>query len=269
MHNSLGATHVFVDTPMRGVFWRAIAVPPSQVLRLRGVVTTTAARTRAAADTVHRNGDSEANTGRHARDRWFNGMHAPTPGQHPLVEADLYGTLREKHIRLSPAALTLMYADVRDRTMRAMGGLDEGQLHGEVEASLNPMIWAMGHTAHFYETMVVRLLEPARPIHTPGTLLDGWDVDGAFDSFRVEHGDRFDHDDAGLVQVSPEGTYPEFERMVQEYRDRMTGILCERLANHTSSSSSSSISMICMAEGRCWPQSIREVAVEDGGVIDR
>jgi hypothetical protein len=108
-----------------------------------------------------------------------------------LTSMDLYGTLAQKHVCLSREQLLQMYADVsaiitmsrttreavcvfwgvggaridwrgwvqvRERTMRAMDGLDEQQLSGEsdgVEPSLNPMVWALGHTAHFYETMGV------------------------------------------------------------------------------------------------------------------
>jgi hypothetical protein len=45
---------------------------------------------------------------------------------------------------------------------------------------------------HFYEVMVLRLLQPGVLLHAPDstTLLAGWDVDGAFDSFRADHGDR-------------------------------------------------------------------------------
>ena len=108
----------------------------------------------------HGNGDSELHTGARARDSWFNGMHAPIPGTHSLRDADLYGTLQEKFVRLSPATLVAMYDDVRDRTLRSLGDLEDTQLVGEMESSLNPMIWAVGHNAHFYETMVVRLLYP-------------------------------------------------------------------------------------------------------------
>ena len=86
----------------------------------------------------HGNGDSERNTGLRGRDKWFNGMHAPTPATHALVDADLYGTLKEKHTRLSPTQLCAMYDDVRDRTLRALGSLEDIQMHGEV----NPMIVA-------------------------------------------------------------------------------------------------------------------------------
>ena len=175
----------------------------------------------------HGNGDSERNTGLHGRDKWFNGMHAPTPATHALVDADLYGTLKEKHTRLSPTQLCAMYDDVRDRTLRSLGSLEDIQMHGDVESSLNPMVWALGHNAHFYETMVVRLLYPKRRIHTPGSLLDGWDVDGAFDSFRVDHLDRWEGD--GLNEVSPGGNYPDFGQVLYDYRDRMTKMLQDRL----------------------------------------
>ena len=114
----------------------------------------------------HGNGDSELHTGARARDSWFNGMHAPIPGTHSLRDADLYGTLQEKHVRLSPETLVAMYDDVRDRTLRSLGDLEDTQLVGEMESSLNPMIWAVGHNAHFYETMVVRLLWPKMQVRS-------------------------------------------------------------------------------------------------------
>ena len=175
------------------------------------------------------NGDTETNTGVRARDAWFNGLHAPSPGGHALRDADLYGTLHEKHTVLPPSVLAAMYDDVRDRTLRSLGDLEDTQMQGEMEASLNPMVWALGHNAHFYETMVVRLLWPTRAIHTPGSLLDGWDVDGAFDSFRVDHPDRWEGE--GLAEVSPDGAYPNFEQILFEYRDRMTDMLKARLVD--------------------------------------
>lgn len=126
----------------------------------------------------HNNGDSELNTGTRARDSWFNGIHAPTPGMHALRDADIYGTLHEKHVRLSPQSIADMYDDVRDRTLRSMGDLEDTKLLGEMESSLNPMIWALGHTAHFYETMVVRLLWPNMPVraHSFCVLLAHFDL---------------------------------------------------------------------------------------------
>jgi hypothetical protein len=53
---------------------------------------------------------------------------------------------------------------------------------------------------------VLRVLEPGARLHTAGTLLDGYDVDGLFDSFRADHADRWAT--AGLAEVAPDGCYP-------------------------------------------------------------
>jgi hypothetical protein len=58
-----------------------------------------------------------------------------------------------------------MYADVRERTVRTLGGLSEAQLLGAPESSLNPMVWVIGHTAHFYEAMVLLRLGRIVALH--------------------------------------------------------------------------------------------------------
>ena len=140
-------------------------------------------------DTRLRRGDSEsyALLGV-SRDSWFHGLHAP-PALDAAVPADcdLYGTLAEKHVRLTPRALTALYADARERTMRVLGHLTEEQLLGHEEASLNPSVWGVGHIGHFYEAMVLRILCPGEELHPAGTLLHNHDVDGMFDSFRADH----------------------------------------------------------------------------------
>jgi hypothetical protein len=75
------------------------------------------------------------------RDRWFHGIHAhslPAPGpagtssvivsqplasHDELVKLDVYGTLKEKHVRLTRAQLRLMYTEVRERTDRTLAGM--------------------------------------------------------------------------------------------------------------------------------------------------
>jgi len=150
-------------------------------------------------------------------------MHAPVAAT--LEERDMYGTLHEKHVRLSAGKLRHMYADVAARFSRAaLEGLSEEQRMGVPESSLNPIVWAVGHCAHFYEAMVYRVLFPdAPPLHGPGTLLAGWDVEGAFDSFRAAHPDRWEG--VGLAEVSPSGSYPPSDELVRGYRDRVTGLL--------------------------------------------
>jgi len=162
------------------------------------------------------------------RDRSFNGLHAASSSL--LDDADLYGTLREKHFRLPAATVRHLYADAAWRTRRAaLAGLSDEQLHGRYEASVNPIVWALGHVSHFYEAMALRLLAPDEPpLHGPGTLLAGWDVEGAFDSFRANHADRWEGD--GLAEVSPAGRYPSpRSAMLYGYRDRVAARLLAQL----------------------------------------
>ena len=103
-----------------------------------------------------------------------------------LVKLDLYGTLAEKHVGLTRRQVRLMYRDVRERTERVFAGLTPEQLRGKIESSLNPMDWGLGHIAHFYEFMILRLLAPgSEPV------LPGHDVHALFDSFRAAHDDRW------------------------------------------------------------------------------
>lgn len=139
-------------------------------------------------------GDSEAwTTGVHGttRDRFFFGMHAAKLYGTEAEDLDLYGTLREKRVRLTPATIHRMYADARERTMRLVEDLSDEDLLAGPDPSLNPLLWVLGHVGHFYEAMILRPLCPGLELHTPGTLLHGYDVDGMFDSFRADHGDRW------------------------------------------------------------------------------
>ena len=154
------------------------------------------------------------------RDDWFHGIHAHslptafTPGKEPhaeendgaplpklpnaesrvltlaapaeLAKLDLYGTLHEKHTRLTVGQLRAMYADVRERTARALSGLSPEAMRATPEPSLNPLDWGLGHVAHFYEFMVLKLLSPDDP-----PVLPGHDVHALFDSFRAAHDDRW------------------------------------------------------------------------------
>ena len=140
------------------------------------------------------------------RDRWFHGVHAhfvPSmsrerdmpPGAavalaspSSLKDLDVYGTLREKHVRLSRVQIRAMYSDVRERTKRALAGLSPAQLRAVPEPSLNPFDWGLGHIAHFYEFMILRLLAPETP---EDAFLPGHDKHALFDSFRAAHDDRW------------------------------------------------------------------------------
>lgn len=133
-----------------------------------------------------------------------------------LFKLDLYGTLKEKHVRLTPAQLRLMYADVRERTNRTLSGLTPEQLRAVPEPSLNPFDWGLGHIAHFYEFMILKLLAPdAAPV------LPGHDVHALFDSFRSAHGDRWKPRDVV-------GTDPTLDE-VRSYLADVTGSLADML----------------------------------------
>jgi iron(II)-dependent oxidoreductase len=113
------------------------------------------------------------------------------------VQLDVYGTLKEKHVRLSRAQLRTMYADVRERTGRTLEGLTPEQMEIAVpEPSVNPFLWALGHIAHFYEFMILKLLEP-----NASPTMPGHDVHALFDSFRAAHPDRWNPRD--VVGTAP------------------------------------------------------------------
>lgn len=121
------------------------------------------------------------------RDTWFHGLHSPSQNPEDTASLDIYGTLSEKHVRLTRGTVRHLYADVRERTERALEGLDDAQLRAWCEPSLNPLDWGLGHIAHFYEFMALRLLDPS----APSLMAPGYDVHALFDSFRSEHKDRW------------------------------------------------------------------------------
>lgn len=56
-------------------------------------------------------------------------------------------------------------------------------------------------------------------------------MDAAFDSFRVDHPDRWDGEGLSEVSGREDGSYPPFEDIFYGYRDRMTDMLRARLVN--------------------------------------
>jgi iron(II)-dependent oxidoreductase len=200
------------------------------------------------------------------RDRWFHGIHAhsiPVPREagasavassgpddasgpaslalappHALRDLDAYGTLREKHHRLTRGSVRSMYRDVRERTLRALAGLTPAQLRARPEPSLNPFDWGLGHVAHFYEFMILRLLlAPAQPpaaaessassdLPAHASLLGGLhDAHALFDSFRAAHDDRWRPADVA-------GTDPTLDEIAR-YLDAVTAELVRALGPET------------------------------------
>ena len=183
------------------------------------------------------------------RDRWFHGVHAhfvpsmsrerdTPPGAavalaspSSLKDLDLYGTLREKHVCLSRGQIRTMYSDVRERTKRALAGLSPAQLRAVPEPSLNPFDWGLGHIAHFYEFMILRLLAPETP---EGAFLPGHDKHALFDSFRAAHDDRWRPAQAA-------GSDPTLAE-IEGYLDGVTNALLDCLRRQTDSNAKSTFS---------------------------
>lgn len=90
------------------------------------------------------------------RDSWFVGLaarahpHGGVVSEEELAELDIYGTLREKHHRMSAESVTLLYTEVAARSCHLLSGLDAAQLRAPCEPSINPFDWSAAHVAHFY-----------------------------------------------------------------------------------------------------------------------
>ncbi|MCZ6644808.1 MAG: selenoneine synthase SenA [SAR324 cluster bacterium] len=80
--------------------------------------------------------------------------------------------------------LTRWVRDARDFTFHLVEDLTDEQLLGKIVATVNPMIWHVGHIAWFQERWVLRHLN-GRPTLRP-------EVDALYDSFEVAHEIRWD-----------------------------------------------------------------------------
>ena len=140
------------------------------------------------------------------------------PSSAPSVE-EPPATLWARQALASPAELAAWLRDARERTLAVTSGLTAPQLLGPYRATVNPILWAMGHIAFFQETWAWRHWLGQPPLNAQAEHL--------YDSFAVEHPLRWELPlpDAGrtrayLAQVleavldrlpgranDPEGTY--------------------------------------------------------------
>ena len=169
-----------------------------------------------------------------SRDRAFHGIHgAPTTSPRAVTDAaaprvrdeatlatlDAYGSLSEKHHRLTVKRMRALYADVRARRSFIVGDLNAFQRRATPQGGVNPFDWSDGHVGHFYEFMCARLL--ATDIDDEcGAIGDACDVHALFDSFRADHADRWRSE-------SVLG-YDTLGKECERYRDAAAG-WCERL----------------------------------------
>ncbi|GGC62987.1 hercynine oxygenase [Marinobacter halophilus] len=74
----------------------------------------------------------------------------------------------------------------RARTVQLIDSLSEAELNVPYHPGVNPPLWEMGHSAFFYEVFVFNLLD--------GTASYDPSMDDLWDSFHVEHRDRWRRD---------------------------------------------------------------------------
>ena len=116
-------------------------------------------------------------------------MYAPPHAQQTPLSVDPLRVLTTPPLSPSLLPPASCASSVRERTTRALAGLSAEQMRAVNEPSLNPLDWGLGHIAHFYEFMCLRLLSPPRQDEPP--LLPGHDAHALFDSFRASHDDRW------------------------------------------------------------------------------
>ena len=83
--------------------------------------------------------------------------------------------------------------DAHQRTMALIDGLSDEQLMGPVLATVNPLLWEIGHAAYFYEFWVLRQHLNRPPIYA--------DADRLYDSITIAHDERWDLPLPGLEQT--------------------------------------------------------------------
>jgi len=95
--------------------------------------------------------------------------------------------------RLNPHTIANQLEDAHQRTMALIEGLSRAQLTGPLLATVNPLLWEIGHAAYFYEYWVLRhhMNEPA--IRE--------DADRLYDSISIAHDDRWALPLPGLQQT--------------------------------------------------------------------
>lgn len=142
-----------------------------------------------------------------ARDRAFRGIHPPRAvhaREGPVVardeasmrSLDAYGTLREKRHRARVRDVRAAYADVAERRALVMDDLTDVMRRCARVGGCNPFDWSDGHVGHFYERVVGCALARGDVAQATRASVFGkdwmWvDVDGLFDSFRADYGDRW------------------------------------------------------------------------------
>jgi len=101
--------------------------------------------------------------------------------------------------------------DARARTVELINGLDARQIIGPKLATVNPLLWEIGHVAYFYEFWILRHLDGADSFLA--------NADKLYDSINIAHNDRWD-----LPLLSLEQT--------QHYMQQVMDAVIQRLKNN-------------------------------------
>ncbi|MCF6251888.1 MAG: SUMF1/EgtB/PvdO family nonheme iron enzyme [Methylococcaceae bacterium] len=105
---------------------------------------------------------------------------------------------------LNPLIIAQQAQDAHDRTLALIQGLNVEQMMGPMLATVNPLLWEIGHAAYFYECWVLRY-------HLQqGAIRD--DSDSLYDSITIAHDDRWD---------LPLPTLPETQNYMQTVLDNI------------------------------------------------
>jgi len=86
--------------------------------------------------------------------------------------------------KLNPNMIANQLEDAHQRTMALIDGLSQAQLMGPMLATVNPLLWEIGHAAYFYEFWVLRHQMNRPPIRE--------DADRLYDSINIAHDDRWE-----------------------------------------------------------------------------
>ena len=84
---------------------------------------------------------------------------------------------------LHPDTIVEQMRDAHARTLALIAGLDDRQMIGPMLATVNPLLWEIGHAAYFYEYWVLRQHLGRPPLRDQ--------VDALYDSITIAHDDRW------------------------------------------------------------------------------
>ena len=120
--------------------------------------------------------------------------------------------------RIPTADIAAMLDDARSATLAFVEGMDGDLLMGPKLATVNPMLWEIGHVAWFEEHFILKQLDGRAPVRP--------EADALYDSMRVAHDDRWDLPLPALAWTLGYG---------QEVRDAVLARLQGPLASETDS----------------------------------